>query len=273
MLAIINMTKNEVDTILSSIGYYDSFKKIMDEPYIDIDYGKRLGVISFDSLFDADKKYKFNGEVAIEQFQEWNIILNSKEVTDEELLIVCLKIFDWGNVLTGNVKSVVTLYEQKKLRKYIKNITELLKVEKTLEKSDFENKTILWSSGWTKVYSFINPNILIYDSRVSAFLNYTLITNYNSFSEKQKVEFHKLSNCLFNFSGAMGRERKVANSYKFKNQHPNGINGFNANLISSWITQCTQERIGINESIRSFERAFFMLGFDLKQIKTIANMV
>ena len=67
-LAIIHMTKKEVDTILSSIGYYDSFKKLINEQYIDIDYGKRLGVISFDSLFDADKKYKFNGEVDIEQF-------------------------------------------------------------------------------------------------------------------------------------------------------------------------------------------------------------
>ena len=265
------MTKNEVDTILNSIGYYDSFKKMMNEPYLDIDYGKRLGVISFDSIFDVDKKYRFNGEIEIEQFQDWNTILNSKDVTDEELLIVCLKIFDWGNVLTGNVKSVVTLYEQKNLREYLKTITELLKVDKTLKKSDFENKNILWSSGWTKVYSFINPNILIYDSRVSAFLNFTLIKNFNNLSKEQKEDFYKLSNGLFNFSGALGRERKVSNSYKFKNQHPNGINGFNANLISSWITQCIQERLGINESIRSFERAFFMLGFDLKQIKTIAN--
>ncbi|MDA7550162.1 hypothetical protein N8719_04080, partial [Flavobacteriaceae bacterium] len=156
------MTKNEVDTILDSIGYYDSFKKMMNESYLDIDYGKRLGVISFNSIFDADKKYKFNGEIEIEHFQDWNNILNSKDATDEELLIVCLKIFDWGNVLTGNVKSVVKLYEQKKLSRYIKTITELLNVEKTLKKSDFENKSILWSSGWTKVYSFINPNILIY---------------------------------------------------------------------------------------------------------------
>jgi hypothetical protein len=273
MLAIIKMTKNQVDTILNSIGYYDSFKKMMKQPYPDIDYGKRLGVISFDSIFDAAKKYTYNGEVEIEQFQDWNLILNSKDVSEEDLLVVCLKIFDWGNVLTGNVKSVVELYEHKKLKKYINTVTELLKFQKTLEKSDFVNETILWSSGWTKVYSFINSNILIYDSRVSAFLNYTLIRNYNNLSQVQTEEFQKLSNHLFNFSGALGRERKVSKSYGFKNQHPNGIVGFNANLISSWITQCTNERLEINESIRSFERSFFMLGFDLKQIKTIANRV
>lgn len=267
------MTKNQVDTILNSIGYYDSFKQMMNQPYPDIDYGKRLGVISFNSIFDADKKYKYNGDVEIEQFQDWNTILNSKEVSEDQLFVVCLKIFDWGNVLAGNVKSVIYLYEQKKLKIYINTISELLTFQKTIEKSNLVNDNILWSSGWTKVYSFINPNILIYDSRVSAFLNFTLIRNYNSLSENQKEEFQKLSNHLFNFSGALGRERKVSSTYGFKNQHPKGINGFNANLISSWITQCTNERLEINESIRSFERAFFMLGFDLKQIKTIANKV
>ena len=62
------MTKNQVDIILNSIGYYDSFKQMMNQPYPDIDYGKRLGVISFDSIFDADKKYTYNGEIEIGQF-------------------------------------------------------------------------------------------------------------------------------------------------------------------------------------------------------------
>ena len=262
------MIKKQVDTILDSIGYYDSFKQMINKRYSNIDYGKRLGIISFDSIFDADNKYTYNGNLVNEEFQDWNSILNSKDVCEEQLLVVCLKIFDWGNVLTGNVKSVIELYEQKKLKEYIEMIAEFLKFQKTLEKSDFGKKKILWSSGWTKVYSIINPNILIYDSRVSAFLNYTLIRNYDNLSEKQKEEFHKLSSHLFNFSGARGRERKVSKYYGFKNQHPKGVLGFNANLISSWIMQCTNEKLKINKSIRSYERAFFMLGFDLKQIRT-----
>ncbi|MFK7946833.1 MAG: hypothetical protein AB8G11_04535 [Saprospiraceae bacterium] len=261
------MTKNQVDSILTSIGYYDSFQQMMNHSYPNIDYGKRLGVISFDSIFDADKKYTFNGAVGIEVFQEWNTILNSKTVSEEQLLIVCLKIFDWGNVLNGNVSSVIHLYEQQQLKTYIHVIKELLTFQKSIEKTDLTVDNILWSSGWTKIYSFINPNILIYDSRVSAFLNYTLIRNYDSLDRSQKEEFNQLSNHLFNFSGALGRERKVSKTYGFKNQHPKGIRGFNANLISSWITQLTKEKLGLDENIRSFERAFFMLGFDLKQIK------
>ena len=40
VLALIKMKKNQVDTILNSIGYYDSFKQMMNQPYPDIDYGK-----------------------------------------------------------------------------------------------------------------------------------------------------------------------------------------------------------------------------------------
>lgn len=261
------MTKNQVHTILNSIGYYDSFQQMMNESYPDINYGKRIGDISFNSIFDANKKYTFSGDLGIEQFKGWNTILNSKEVSEEELLVVCLKIFDWGNVLNGNVKSAINLYEHKKLKEYIHSTTKLLTFQKTIEKSDSSYDNILWSSGWTKVYSFINPDILIYDSRVSAFLNYTLIRNYNNLTASQKEEFHQLSNHLFNFSGAISRERKVSKAYGFKNQHPKGARGFNANLISSWITQLTKEKLGIKKDIRAFERAFFMLGFDLKQLK------
>ncbi len=261
------MTKDQVDTILKSIGYYDSFKQIMNQSFIVIDYGKKLGKKKFDSLFDAHTKYTYNGEVDPNQYRTWHTILNSENVSEEELLVACLKIFDWGKVLPGNVRSVIGLYEQKKLKEYIFSVKEFLKYQKTIDISDLVNDNIQWSSGWTKVYSFINPNILIYDSRVSAFLNFTLIRNYNTLNKTQKEDFHILTKSLFNFRGFGKRERKVSNIFGFKNQHPKGIAGFNANLISSWIIQCTKEHLAINEEIRSFERAFFMLGFDLKQIK------
>ncbi len=261
------MTKDQVDKILKSIDYYTSFKKMMNHAYPNINYGKRLGELSFDSIFDADKQYVFNGDTSKEQFENWTKILNTKKSTEEELLVVCLKIFDWGNVLKGNVTSALDLYEQKKLKKYIHSISKLLTSEKSIKKSDISQEEILWSSGWTKVYSFMNPEILIYDSRVSAFLNYTLINCYENLSDVQKNNFHQLTSHLFNFSGAINRERKVSKTYGFKNQHPKGIKGFNANLVSSWITQLTKEELKIDESIRAFERAFFMLGFDLKQLK------
>lgn len=261
------MTIFQVDEILTSIDYYNSFERLMNKNYLNIDFGKNIGILSFNSLFDASTNYAYNGMVDNQQFQDWNEILLSKDATEEELLIVCLKIFDWGNVLSGNVKTAIELYERNNLKQYLNYISKLLHLKSTIKKKDIREQEIIWSSGWTKVYSFMNNDILIYDSRVSAFLNYSLVQNYNDLTEEGCAKFHELSSQLFNFSGAPGRERKVSTNFRFKNQHPKGFQGLNANLISSWITQLTKEKLGINENIRSFERAFFMLGFDLKQIQ------
>ena len=263
------MTINQVDEILISIGYYKSFENLMNEKYLNINYGKTIGILSFDSLFEADKNYAYNGIIDNKQFQDWNEILMSKESTEEELLLVCLKIFDWGNVLTGNVKTAIDLYEQKRLKIYLQYVSKLLQLKSTIDKKDIQEQKIIWSSGWTKVYSFMNNDILIYDSRVSAFLNFTLIQNYSELTKEQNIKFHELSSQLFNFSGAPERERKLPSTFGFKNQHPKGVQGLNANLISSWITQLAKEKLGLHQNIRSFEKAFFMLGFDLKQLKKV----
>ena len=261
------LSKIEVNNILVKIGFYSTFQNILNHKFPEIDYGKRIGKIRFESFFDANNKYKFNGEDKTEEYHNWNIILNDFNSSEEDILVVCLKIFDWGKVLEGNVKSAIDLYEKNKLKNYIATIKNLLNSKDMIKIEECLNQPIYWTSGWTKVYSFLNPDILIYDSRVSAFLNFLLIKNYPSFNQDQKEKFNKLSGYLFNFSGAVNRDRKVSKSFGFKNRHPKGIEGFNANLIASWIIQLCKEKFKLEEEIRSFERAFFMLGFDLSQIK------
>lgn len=268
---MMNMTIDKLDGILSDIGYYDLFKRLKNQKYANINYGKRIGTLTFNSLFDANDKFSYSSNVDAKEMERWSEILNSKNSSEEEFLIVCLKIFDWGKVYSGNVKKALELYEQNNLKNYLQYISKLLQSRKTIKVGE-TNQDIIWSSGWTKVYSFINSDILIYDSRVSAFLNYSLIENYRSLNERQKIAFFKLSNLLFNFGGATDRERKVSNKFGFINQHPKGIRGFNANLISSWILQLTKEKLDIEKrSIRDFERAFFMLGFDLKQLRSTTS--
>lgn len=259
------MTISEVDEILIKLNYYGNFKEnFLSKSYNKIDYGKRLGFKKFNSFFDANDEYSYSNQIEEEKFIEWNSTLTNKDSSEEELFVVCLEIFEWGNVLNGNVKTAIKLYKTKKLKTYINWIKPLLSSKTTINKEliDFSSSEIIWSSGWTKVYSFINNDILIYDSRVSAFLNHTLIHN------RIKTDlFSNFAKNLYNFNGAQGRIRQVDKSFGFKNQHPSGINGFNANLIASWIVQLLNEKLNLNRTIRTYERAFFMLGFDLKQIE------
>lgn len=260
----------ELDRILTEINYYENFRSnFLYQDYNEIDYGKRLGRIKFNSFFDAHEKYTYSNHIEDDKFKKWNSILNNSDSTEEDILIVCLKVFDWGNVLTGNVKTAIDLYEDGRLKSYINWIKPLLSRNQILNVSqnNSNNFDVIWSSGWTKVYSFMNNNILIYDSRVSAFLNHTLISKYERLSDSEIMIFRTLAEKLFNFNGAQGRKRQVDKTFGFINQHPKGVNGFNANLISSWIVQLLNEKLQLNTSMRNYERAFFMLGFDLNQIE------
>jgi hypothetical protein len=237
-----------------------------------INYGKRIGELEFCNFFDAATKYTYSNQISDEVFQKWNRVLNEKTTTEEEMFCTVLEVFVWGDVLSGNVKKAIELYKSKKLGKYIRQVIGLLDKQEIIlktKKSD-PNKNneieLIWSSGWTKVYSFINNDILIYDSRVSAFLNHTLTYDIN-YNEEQLNELKKLTTHLFNFQGAEKRERLVdKQKFGFKNSNPNGVNGLNANLVSSWIIELLKDKLNLQEEFRLFERAFFMLGFDLKQI-------
>lgn len=266
--------KTNLDNILTALNYYDHFKnKYLNKKYDKINYGKKIGELEFLNFFDAATKYTYSNQISDEVFQNWNRIFNDNNSTEEEMLCAVLEVFVWGDVLSGNVKKALDLYKSKKLAKYIRQVTSLLtrkeiilKTKHNDQNKDFEIE-IIWSSGWTKVYSFINNNILIYDSRVSSFLNHTLTYDID-YNEEQLIELKKLTAYLFNFQGAENRERIVDKQrFGFRNSNPIGVNGLNANLVSSWIIELLKDKLNLNEEFRSFERAFFMLGFDLKQIK------
>ena len=136
--------------------------------------------------------------------------------------------------------------------------------------------------------------MVIYDSRVSAFLNYTLLMALKTYCENNRSNeekknairgFEKIASNLFNFggSGNNGNLRKFSFKRKsglFKSE-PNkkDAQGFNANVIATWIFLEIWSKIpseiknGINDEfgnengIRILERAFFLFGFDLSKFK------
>lgn len=266
--------KTNLDLILTELNYYDNFKnKYLNKQFDKINYGKRIGDLEFINFFDAATKYTYSNQISDEVFLNWNKVLNDNKSTEEEMFCAVLEVFVWGDVLSGNVKKAIELYKDKKLSIYLRQVIDLLKKKEIILKTknndpNKKNETeLIWSSGWTKVYSFINNDILIYDSRVSAFLNHTLTYDID-YNESQLKKLKELTIYLFNFQGAENRERLVdKKKFGFKNSNPNGVNGLNANLVSSWIIELLKDKLKLQEEFRLFERAFFMLGFDLKQIK------
>ena len=256
------MTIKYLDQLLLDLNYYDRFESnFLYKRFNEVDYGDRLGKLKFNSVIDAGEKYKYNGVVDENIFNNWSKVLNNQESTDEDLLIAVIEIFDWGKVYTKNIKTAIDLHKEKKLKSYLSKCSELLKNKNTIKRDN----EIIWTSGWTKVYSFLDKGIVIYDSRVSAFLNHTLTYNTN-YNEVQNNTLLTLNKHLFNFGGNNDRLRKVDDKYGLNNSSTIDSKWFNANLIASWIIQLLIERLELPVNIRTIERAFFMLGFDLKQI-------
>ena len=271
-----SFNKEELKVILKELDYYNYFKcHFLKRKYNNINYGKRIGVLSFDGLFSASEQYPYNLEKE-KRFSTWHNILNNKDSSSKEIFCTVLEIFEWGNVLRGNVNDAIKLYNSNKIKHYIAQISFLLNRKEIIDyNSNYKfkkvnNIEILWSGGWTKVYHFINKDFLIYDSRVSAFLNYTLTKN-KKYNSNQLKSLNNLTQYLFSFEGVSNEKRKriiEEEKFLFRRKYPSGIEGFNANLISTWIIHLLNKELNIKRDMQSYERAFFMLGFDLNQIKS-----
>lgn len=262
------MNKEKVDSILRETNFYEFVKSYSKKGYAEIDYGTRLGKKVFNSLLDADAKYAINSVASEADFKHWREVLNNKNSKAEELLIVCITIFDWGLVTASNVKKVLEMYKSGDLKNYIQFCTDIVATESLLIDSE-KNQKLLWSAGWTKVYSAMNPKFLIYDSRVAAYLIYLLdkFHDWAKLDSDSKSKINSVTSYLFAMN-SIDRKRKLESDIGFKKSQPqNSLKAFNGNLVASWIVQLLCKEVFPCNNERQLERAFFMLGFDLDQLK------
>ena len=263
------MNKKEVDSILRETKFYEFVKSYSKNGYAPINYGTRLGIKEFNSLLDADAKYAINLVASDADFNHWGEVLNNKNSKAEELLIVCITIFDWGGVTASNLTRVLEMYKSKDLKNYIQFCKDIVDTDSLLIDSE-KNQKLLWSAGWTKVYSAMNPKFLIYDSRVAAYLIYLLdkFHDWAKLDSDSKSKINSVTSYLFAMNSSNGRKRKLESYIDFKKSQPqNSLNAFNGNLVASWIVQLLCEKVFPCNNERQLERAFFMLGFDLAQLK------
>lgn len=279
-----DLTKIELFNLLDSFNYFDYLEDKIFKATYSIIYGKKESK-SIDTVpfFEVATKYQDHNLYYLEneRMGKWVSTLQHSEKFEKEpqkLLVEMIDILDWGNVWDGNLKTVLTLFRENKLVEYMKKINTYLKEPTLITDDDFND--VKMSSGWTKIYSYTFDNLVIYDSRVSAFLNYTLENSYLKYREKNdsteiKNNIDRICFYLYNFGGGNGandrlRQVEILNNFRRKSQPENNKHGFNANIVATWICEyiiknCNENNIP-DITIRTLERTFFMLGFDLKQL-------
>ena len=183
---------------------------------------------------------------------------------------VSRQILEWGGVTNSNVDKIEHMGKE-----WCVYLSETkIQLERNLDSNEYYRSEIIMNSGFTKIYSLLLDDFLIYDGRLGAALG-LLVRGY---CEEKKLE--TIPEELHFYWGA-GRESIInskersrrnpsSDQYVFKSLHSPKAHMDN-NIRANWIVQeilCnTNSKFNILEKskqMRAFESALFMIGYHVK---------
>ena len=240
-----------------------------------------------DSIFSAFENYswqfnytnEFNTIIKGSSFNECEEVLHTisgklKKGVVQRNNEVCKEasrqILEWGGVTNRNIDKIDNMGQ-----KWCVYLSETKKqFESNLDSNEYYKSEIIMNSGFTKIYSLLVDNFLIYDGRLGAALGLLV----RGFCEENKLETIPEE---LNFSWGAGRESNINNKQKsrrnpssdkyiFKSLHSPKSHLEN-NIRANWLVQeilCnTKSKFGsLEESkrMRSLESALFMIGYHVR---------
>jgi len=264
------------------------FKKYSDDPYVKSFIKWIEPKLSNEGVFNHSyttskkpaKKFKFNSIYSAYESYEWNeknFVKNQEELDSysielnkgltnhdiEQVKKGCKDILIWGGVYKkGNVEKI----EKKSI------LEELIKIKKNiiLASCDIEKlQKFHCNSGFSKIYSTIIDNFIIYDSRVSCALCYLIRLYAEEKSKKEKSKYEIPESLKFAYSvGRSNNRNPNKGSFKFKNL--NQYNYLKYNITASWLlklildkTKSKFNELSENIQLRALESALFMIGYKI----------
>jgi hypothetical protein len=268
----------ELSNTLDLLNFSDFYINEISSKSCKVDLGKRKGIIQFTSIKSAADLYTYesSGKYKIDINKHLDTLNTPECINDDELILQCIEIFDWGGVQKSNIINSINLHREKALKPYLLQCKEWFEDDTTL-KLDINN--LIWSSGWTKVFSFMFNMTTIYDSRVAAYINYIFAQFYSSLSnETDRQALKIILQTLVSFKGTATRVRCLKKLDRevlgVKMKGGNDKNNFIANKVASWLLRyiCELEyKTQSQANFRQIDKAMFMLGFDIYQVDKNAN--
>jgi hypothetical protein len=231
---------------------------------------KPKGNWSCTSLYDAYLHYDWNGKGCTANQEELNgyskalrdAVAQGDEAATKK---VCIDILRWGGVLPGNEEVV---NRKKDLATYLRGAQGILNPA-TCDTDDAFFDCFRINSGFTKIYSLLIPDFIIYDSRVGAALCYLVRLFCEERDEKSIPE-----SLHFSYGEAKGGGVKRCPDslrYKFKVFAPNKADErLLHNMQAGWLFKAVLENNpsafnNLDEAtrVRALEAALFMIGYAL----------
>jgi len=221
------------------------------------------------SIYNAYEKYTWSNksktfEESHKELYDIKTKLQNALTTKNEknTIEACIEILKWGGLENKNDE-------------YIKNnpsiVDELIYIKNkiNLNNYDIDKQTIIdikINSGFSKIYSILLDEYIIYDSRVSVAIC-LLVRNFCEKNNLQNIP----NELLFAFSkGRVEEGNRNPNNlnHVFPNLYPN--NYLENNIKASWLLSGILEKtiskftkLPKNIQLRALEAAFFMIGYEI----------
>ncbi len=238
----------------------------------------------FNNLYDGFINYEWNGkkydDTKIELDEYCSKLKTAFFTEDNKILFIheCKEILKWGKVdnkhtlakLTGDnfyqfVKELNSAWNSND------NLSDTLSIMELRFKNNKEN--IFSNAGFTKIYSLLFENWVIYDSRVAAGLQYLILL----FLEKNGEEYIPIELNIaspLSRGGKDGDYRKIS-SFKtiYSNPYLHLESNIKANyILNKYFENNTNTKFEGADRMRQLEAALFMIGYDLsKQAEGLNN--
>ncbi len=236
------------------------------------------------NLQDAFKKYCWGTQLDDERYRKLSADLQTaiKSNNNDVAALCCLEIFDWGRVSRRSndrsKKWVKSNAEQQQLCQKIKDAINLTSGISNQDLIRFDGNDLLMNSSLTKIYAAadVNYQIVIYDGRVGAALG--LLARL--FLEEKglnnvPIELEFYWGAPTTKTAALQKTRDPSKGNFVFPKLPNTSSNKNADLIRATISRKTNlylnnvistlNKQNIEVTSQSFEKALFMVGYDVRR--------
>jgi len=232
---------------------------------------KPIKTFKFNSIYSAFEKYEWDKK----DFCKNQEILNTysekinegiKNDNNDQVKSGCKNILIWGGVYKKGNKERINSEKTKIVDYLSKRKKDIILDQYDSEKSSLSN--IYCSSGFSKIYSTIIDNFIIYDSRVSCALCYLIKLYAEENSKKEIPECLKFAYSVGN--GKNNKKNRNPNKEKLKFINLSPYNYLKYNIIASWLLKLTIDKtkskfndLPENIQLRALESALFMIGYKI----------
>jgi hypothetical protein len=229
---------------------------------------------AFDIYFWNGSDFISNHKILSEISSELRLAFGAKEGGADKLISAIERCMHWGLGVNSRSSQINISWAKINKESILRLVSDAVKIinSESPDTSRF-NIDLRMNAGYTKVYSLICDECIIYDGRVGAALGLLVRKFYEARSQAPREIPHEL---CFRWGKARGKEamdggrnRNPSNKlFVFKPLRNDGAIHTEWNIKANWILSAAIKKSGASwcsgeDGLRRVESALFMIGYDM----------